>query len=166
MFRRPFSRLFVIKSNIKEPPRKKPRWLTAILKNAIIDYLRSAYSKAVEFKDDLYCETEEVFSEGGPWDGHWIWYRGPADWSNHPETSLENRQFWEALKTCVDELPAKFAVIFTLKELEELESKKICKDLEISESNFWVIMHRIRKQLRRCLEIRWLGMKPIVKRKK
>ncbi len=33
-----------------------------------------------------------------------------------------------------------------------LELKEICNELNLSESNAWVIMHRARAQLRKCLE--------------
>jgi RNA polymerase sigma-70 factor, ECF subfamily len=37
-----------------------------------------------------------------------------------------------------------------------LELKEICEELNLSNSNAWVIMHRARLQLRKCLEINYL----------
>lgn len=141
-------------------------WLTAIIKNKINDYLRSRYRATEEFNEELYCEQEEVFDIEGRWRGHWIWNRGPADWNVSPDFYLEQKEFWKAMELCLKELPERFAIIFTLYELERLPAEEICKDLNISQSNLWVILHRVRKQLRRCLEIRWLGDKPYGKYKK
>ena len=43
------------------------------------------------------------------------------------------------------------------KFLEEKESDEICKELEISASNYWVILHRAKLQLRKCLEKNWFA---------
>ena len=53
-------------------------------------------------------------------------------------------------------LPEKFARIFSMAEFLGLEAKEICKELSISSSNYWVIMHRARMHLRLCLEKRWM----------
>ena len=37
-----------------------------------------------------------------------------------------------------------------------LELKEICQELDISDNNAWVIMHRARMQLRKCLEIHYM----------
>jgi RNA polymerase sigma-70 factor (ECF subfamily) len=39
--------------------------------------------------------------------------------------------------------------------MEEISSEKICKELNISKSNLWVILHRARLKLRECLEENW-----------
>jgi RNA polymerase sigma-70 factor (ECF subfamily) len=54
-------------------------------------------------------------------------------------------------------LPDKLARIFSMAEFLEMPSKEICKELGITPSNYWVIMHRARMQLRVCLEKRGLG---------
>jgi RNA polymerase sigma-70 factor (ECF subfamily) len=33
-----------------------------------------------------------------------------------------------------------------------IELKEVCNELDISDKNAWVIMHRARMQLRQCLE--------------
>jgi RNA polymerase sigma-70 factor (ECF subfamily) len=59
----------------------------------------------------------------------------------------------------MSKLPERIANAFNLREMDELETDEICDILEISESNFWVMMHRARMSLRRCIEINWF-MKP------
>ena len=45
--------------------------------------------------------------------------------------------------------------IYVLKELEDEASKDICKEFDISPNNLWVIMHRARGQLKKCLNKNW-----------
>ena len=49
------------------------------------------------------------------------------------------------------------STVFTMREVDGIESKEICKLLNISESNLWVMLHRARMALRRCLEVNWFG---------
>jgi RNA polymerase sigma factor (sigma-70 family) len=53
---------------------------------------------------------------------------------------------------CMDKLSDKFRNIFVLKEIEGLTSEEICKEMDIKPTNLWVILHRARNQLRKCLE--------------
>jgi RNA polymerase sigma-70 factor (ECF subfamily) len=41
--------------------------------------------------------------------------------------------------------------------MDDVDSKEICAKLDISESNLWVMLHRARMALRRCLETNWFG---------
>jgi RNA polymerase sigma-70 factor (ECF subfamily) len=52
-------------------------------------------------------------------------------------------------------MPARVAYVFSLREMDGLSSNEICEILALSASNFWVIMHRARMLLRRCIEIKW-----------
>ncbi|MCH7590282.1 hypothetical protein IIB34_04505 [PVC group bacterium] len=44
---------------------------------------------------------------------------------------------------------------FALKMIEGMESDEICKVLNVSKTNLWVMLHRARMQLRQCLETNW-----------
>ena len=54
-------------------------------------------------------------------------------------------------------LPKNVATVFTMREVDGVESKDICTMLNISESNLWVMLHRARMALQRCLETNWFG---------
>ena len=71
--------------------------------------------------------------------------------------SLDNELFWKTYHDCAGRLPEKVSVVFNLRELDGLETKELCDMLEISESNLWVMLHRARMALRRCLETNWFG---------
>ena len=86
---------------------------------------------------------------------HWNEKAQPKEW-NTPEKITINNELSIALKDCVHKMPEKLAVIFTLRYLEETETAIICKDLNISSSNYWVMIHRAKLQLRECLEKNWI----------
>jgi RNA polymerase sigma-70 factor, ECF subfamily len=39
--------------------------------------------------------------------------------------------------------------------MEDLSTEEICKVMDISTTNSWVMLHRARVNLRRCLETNW-----------
>ena len=80
---------------------------------------------------------------------------GPIEWSTEPGASLDKEVFWKTFHNCTSKIPRKMVAAFTLRELDGIESKEICSILNISERNLWVMLHRARMALRRCLEINW-----------
>jgi len=56
---------------------------------------------------------------------------------------------------CLNNLPERIARVYMMREFLELETAEICRQLGLSASNCWVILHRARTQLRVCLETRW-----------
>jgi len=138
-------------------------WLIGILKHKIIDHFRRAKREvSLEETDLLPTETEETFRTTGEWVGHWTVEAAPIEWSGDPVRLLEQKEFRRAFEDCLASLPERLARVFTLREVEELSAPEICKLLEISESNLWVMLHRARMQLRRALELRYFRAKQFV----
>jgi len=77
-------------------------------------------------------------------------------WGN-PESALSEREFLVVLQTCVDRLPATQARVFMMREWLELDAKEICKELDLSATNLWVLLHRARLRLRECLHANWFA---------
>jgi len=42
-----------------------------------------------------------------------------------------------------------------MREMDGVPSKEVCAILSISDSNLWVMLHRVRMALRECPEINW-----------
>ena len=42
-----------------------------------------------------------------------------------------------------------------MREADEVESEEICKVFNLTATNLWVTLHRIRNQLKNCLEKNW-----------
>jgi RNA polymerase sigma-70 factor (ECF subfamily) len=57
----------------------------------------------------------------------------------------------------VDKLPANLGRIFMMREWLEYETDQICKEMEISSTNCFVMLHRARMRLRECLELNWFS---------
>ena len=130
-------------------------WLVGILKNKIFDYFRKA-GRETSFTDLEFYRDEESdrFVADGLGEGGWIHELGPQEWHRQGE-SLDNELFWQTYRDCAGKLPKKVAAVFTMREVDGVESKEICELLGISESNLWVMLHRARMALRRCLETNW-----------
>ncbi len=85
-------------------------------------------------------------------------YYAPQDWGD-PEQSLRQVEFFQVLEACVDQLPGQQGRLFMMREWLELETDEICKQLSISPTNLWVMLHRARLRLRECLQLNWFGAK-------
>lgn len=130
-------------------------WLIGILKRKIVDHFRKIERE--NHSPDLleqFSEKETLFNEKGRWK------EPPIQWSETPENTLDRKEFWEMMTNCLNHLSLHMRRVFSLREFDEVESEEICNILDISLSNFYVLMYRSRHQLRRCLEINWFGVEP------
>ena len=72
-----------------------------------------------------------------------------------PDAALDEKKFFEALERCLRGLPANTARAFAMREVMGMETDEICKEMAISASNCWVLLHRARLGLRECLALNW-----------
>ncbi|WP_339881106.1 sigma-70 family RNA polymerase sigma factor [Polaribacter vadi] len=126
-------------------------WLVSILKRKVIDYYRKINSKKGK------AEVRMNFYDDGENEGSWLEERVPQSWNNETEKDIENLELKKQLDTCIDNLPEKYALVFRMKTIQEFETEEICKELDITASNLWVIIHRARTQLRKCMEDNWFN---------
>jgi len=131
-------------------------WLTGILKHKIVDQIRKS-CKEVPFEpsDTDLSEFDPLFERPDEFQGHWSDTLSPRVWNRTPEDAVRQDEFFGVLQKCMAKLPERVAHVFTLREMNELDTEEICSMLELSTSNFWVMMHRARMSLRRCIEINW-----------
>jgi RNA polymerase sigma-70 factor (ECF subfamily) len=128
-------------------------WVVGILKHKIIDQFRrsgrevsidaAAEAAQVESFDELYTPDDHRVNE-------------PLDWGD-PEAAYSRVQFFDILQMCIDELPPALARVFMMREWLELDTAQICKEVGISTTNCFVMLHRARIRLRECLELRWFA---------
>jgi RNA polymerase sigma-70 factor (ECF subfamily) len=136
-------------------------WLVGILKHKILDHYRKA-SRETSFTDLTFYESEEnePFQPDGLFQGGWIHDPardlGPMEWPEDAMANLDRAVFWKAFHECTAKLPRNVAAVFTMREVDGVESREICRVLNISENNLWVMLHRARMALRRCLEMNWI----------
>jgi RNA polymerase sigma-70 factor, ECF subfamily len=105
-------------------------WLFGILKHKIVDAMRRASRE-----EPLELEADQ-----------------PHDAS--PESELARRRLLEAVDAALQRLPARAARVFVLRELMDLDTREVCRELSISSANCWVMDYRVRQKLRACREIR------------
>jgi RNA polymerase sigma-70 factor (ECF subfamily) len=128
-------------------------WVFAILKNKIIDIIRErARSPGTaisvdEIPEDAY---DDLFDENGFWQDD----ARPSSWGD-PEGCFSSQQFWQVFEICLNRLPENTARVFMMREMLGFDTEEICKELTISSTNCWVVLHRARMGLRLCLDERW-----------
>ncbi len=126
-------------------------WLYAICKNKIIDHFRKINKlkvspSALDSSDSFFNEAE-----------HWTEEDGPVSWGIQDHHTIEKKEFYNILELCKSKLQQLQQSVFVLKFMEDQESEVICKVLNISPSNYWVLMHRAKLQLRSCLSKNWFN---------
>ena len=72
-------------------------------------------------------------------------------------TFVETKEFYKILDYCKKKLQEMQHNVFVMKYMEDLDAEEICKVLNISSSNYWVIIHRAKLQLRKCIEQNWVN---------
>jgi len=127
-------------------------WLIGILKHKIADQQRRSVRETRLFEPDRVGSDEDIEEDLFNPEGSWM--SPPNAWS-HPDQSLEQEEFWLIYEWCQQNLPARQAEVFMLRELVGLEPEEICKEVGLSSTNYWVTLHRARLRLRVCLEARW-----------
>lgn len=122
-------------------------WLLGILKRKVVDHVRRRNRPDAGMGGDLGPDpSEAMFDEKGNW------RFDPRVFQGRPEAALERKEFWRAFRGCLQRLSQRQADAFTLRELDDLSSDEICKELEISASNLWVLLHRARLGLTGCMK--------------
>jgi RNA polymerase sigma-70 factor (ECF subfamily) len=130
-------------------------WLVGILKHKIIDHFRR--NRPEVLISDLSLmenETEEERLERGAKRDE-----GFSEWKDSPFKLLENKEFWVIFQGCLNGLPENHRRAFAMREIDGIKGDEICKILDITSTNLWVILHRARGKLRSCLDANWFSTK-------
>lgn len=135
-------------------------WLVGILKFKIIDQFRHnkremALGASDSADDDNFDQLEKLMFDdtGHATEPHAMW----ASPSVAPDATLQERQFFAVLEACVEKLPPQQGRAFMMREWLELSTDDICKEVGVSTSNLWVLLHRARARLQVCLNERWFA---------
>ena len=127
-------------------------WLTAILKNKIIDVYRKKSSGLRKDVQAAEHEQEDFFEQD---DGHWRTAHAPQTFGIEDVDHLGKKEFNNILQMCLQKLPALWMAVFTMKHMDDADTTLICSELKVTQSNFWVIIHRTKLNLRACLQRNW-----------
>lgn len=130
------------------PEREVGPWLMGILKKKVVDRQRLA-TRADTASGDVGPVLDKLFDN----DGNWSEASRAADPLRLD--SLERSEFMEILRRCLKLLPPKQAAAFIGREFKEQNPKDLCKELGVSSTNLYVLMHRARLHLAECIRARW-----------
>ena len=128
-------------------------WLTSILKNKIIDIYRRKSSPLSSLHNNSSYEIKHDFFQQE--DGHWNVEQRPREFGISDRDSIDNKEFQQILQKCLEKLPPLWYAVFSMKFMDDQETVKICSELKVSSSNYWVILHRAKVNLRDCLQRNW-----------
>jgi RNA polymerase sigma-70 factor (ECF subfamily) len=126
-------------------------WLVGILRHKIYDYLRKACRERAVRAEPFQATDEDA------WENSVVWVHQVAAESISPSRRIELAEFREHLEKAMGKLPPRIAQVFQLYEIEERPNREVCTQLNISENNLWVMLHRARNQLREQLGGWWFG---------
>ena len=115
-------------------------WIHGILLRKVWEDRRAQTRDATH--DDIDDVVESRFDVNGSWGR-------PPD---GPIERLARGELNKQLRSCLETLPDRHRVAFTLREVEGFKTGDVCKILEISANNLGVILFRARNRLRECLE--------------
>lgn len=125
-------------------------WFVGILKHKVIDHLRrQGRERPASTVNSSGRIGDELFDNKGSW------REKPTNWPTNPREVLEKKEFWDAFRHCLENLPERLRTVFSLREIDQLSTAEICDALKVMPGNFGVLLYRARMALRRCLEINW-----------
>ncbi len=128
-------------------------WLVAILKNKIFDVYRKQARSGATTSIGI-TEEETVFFD--PDLNNWKKEHWPSPLGIEEQDPLHNKELKSILELCMQKLPPLWLSIFTMKHMDDESKDTICTQLKVSDSNFWVIIHRAKVNLRSCIQKNWL----------
>lgn len=124
-------------------------WLTAILRYKIIDIYRKKSSglRFITIAHSPGLQNEDSFLVKD-----WYW----KAFSIENSDLFTEKEFNQFIKSCLQKMPDLSRNLFTMKYIEDIDTKTICKELKMRPSNYWVTMHRVKMRLRTYLKNGWL----------
>lgn len=115
-------------------------WLYGILHHKVQERRREIARD--ESHDPIDDEFASRFNAAG------AWTVPPVDL----ERQIASHELGEAIRGCVERLPAGLREVFVLRAMQELDMTDVCKILGRTVTHVGVQLHRARTRLRSCLE--------------
>ena len=115
-------------------------WLYGILLRKIQERRRQAT------RERAHDPSDEAWEANFKADGMWL--RKPVD----AESALTSRQMGEAIRRCMDGLPAPAREVFVLRQIEALSAEEVRNILDLTITHIGVLLHRARLRMRACLD--------------
>lgn len=84
-----------------------------------------------------------------------------GNWSRPPielHRLVESKELGRKIQECMEHLSGMQRDVFVLRDIEEIETDAVCKILNITRTNMFVLLSRARSSLRECLEEKEVGI--------
>ncbi|MEO5925816.1 MAG: sigma-70 family RNA polymerase sigma factor [Bryobacteraceae bacterium] len=120
-------------------------WLFGILFRKMLEAGRQA-KRDRQFDDVAEVDQSQFHSDG-------TWATPPQ----LPDLAVYSREIREHIADCLGGVSDKQRMAFVLREVESMDTTEICEVLEVTPTNFGVLIHRARNLLRHCLETKGIG---------
>ena len=130
-------------------------WLTAIMKNKIVDIYRKKSSGLLK-RQEVRMEDQDSDDFFEAEDGHWNVQCQPQAFGLEVHDLFAGKEFEHILRHCMQKLPTLWFSVFTMKHIDEETTEAICSELKVTASNYWVMIHRAKVNLRECLQKNWI----------
>jgi RNA polymerase sigma-70 factor, ECF subfamily len=125
-------------------------WLTSILKFKVMDHYRRGLR---EIPESRLQKEEAEFS---------TFMDSLYDADNHRTLSIQaiipdgeeetwRKEIRQHINDCLDSVNPRYRQIFVMREIDDMKTDDICKEAGITASNFWVMLHRVRSMLQKCM---------------
>lgn len=126
-------------------------WLTSILKFKVMDHYRRGLR---EIPESRIQKEETEFS---------TFMDSLYDADDHRTISIQaiipdgEEETWrkevrQHINDCLDSVNPRYRQIFVMREIDDMKTEDICKEAGITSSNFWVMLHRVRSMLQKCMQ--------------
>ena len=129
-------------------------WLTGILKHKITDMRRIGGREpniSSILPDASSDEMDALFHAGAGRAHVAAWPAWPARESEDPCTGLARERLMRDLRAGLKTLPPNQRSALELREFAGLSTDEICRTLDVSSSNFWVMICRAKASMRKSL---------------
>jgi len=121
-------------------------WLYRIVANTSISKLRQAKHNPLDLVESEKPMEEDAYKQAFKADGHWS--KAPISWQfSKPEDIIANEELAARLEQTIQALPEQKRLVITMYDIEGISSEDVCNILQISASNFRVLLHRARMEL-------------------
>ncbi len=110
----------------------------------------SALARAELESSEPSVEPERFFAEGERWANNWI--SSPRRFGDLPEERLLSDETMALAREAIDELPHVQRAVITMRDIAGYSSEEVCAELDLTEGNQRVLLHRARTKVRRALE--------------
>ena len=125
-------------------------WLISILRNKIADYYRKKSKNNISDKE---LDDQSIsFNSKGSWNE-----QAKPFVFEESEHLLDNPEFTTVFSNCIEGLPPLWSSVVKMKYINPIKSKEICKELNITDTNLWQIVHRSKLKLKDCLSTNWVN---------